>query len=475
MSNIVVDYSNVMSNAVGPENGMTDSELSLRLKRGARIMDELQTERTTGGLAFLNLHRQEKEVADILTYVQDYVGAIENFVVLGIGGSALGACALHTALCHPFHNLLSKKQRNGSARLFVLDNIDPEETRGLFDILSAKNTIFNVITKSGETTETLATFLLALNMLKKGLGDKWKEHVVLTTDPEKGFLRQLARQEGLRSFSVPPAVGGRFSVLTPVGLLPAAAAGIDIKALLQGAAEMDKLCFAVPPKENPAYICAIINHTLDTVKDKNILATMPYSFALSDLAEWFRQLWAESLGKKFSLDKKVVHAGSTPVTAIGATDQHSQLQLFNEGPYDKLVVFLEIETFRHDLQIPALYSSSDETAFLGGKLLTQLLRAEKKGTELSLLGNRRPNYTIRFSDISPKTVGAFILLFELATAIAGKLYAVNTFDQPGVAESKEMTFALMGKKGYEARAERIVANVNGVGKSEFVVRCEISK
>lgn len=473
MSKIVVDYSNAMSNAVGPDNGLTDGEFSQRLKRGTRLMGELQAERATGGLAFLNLHRQEKEVADILAYVKERVMGVENFVVLGIGGSALGARALYTALCHPAHNLLSKKDRNGYARLFVLNNVDPEETRGIFDILAPKNTIFNVVTKSGETTETLATFLIALGVLKRGLGDRWKEHVVLTTDPEKGFLRKLAKQEGLRTFDVPPAVGGRFSVLTPVGLLPAAAAGIDIKGLLEGAAAMDKLCFSVAPKDNPAYICAVINHTLDTVKEKNILAMMSYSFALSGLAEWFRQLWAESLGKKFSLDKKIVHVGSTPVTAIGATDQHAQLQLFNEGPYDKLIVFLEVENFRRDFEIPALYSDFDETAFLGGKNLTQLLRAEKKGTELSLLGNRRPNYTIRLSDVSPRTVGAFILLFELATAIAGKLYGVNTFDQPGVTESKEITFALMGKKGYESRAEEILANVNGIGEGEFTVSCEV--
>ncbi|MDQ7778377.1 MAG: glucose-6-phosphate isomerase [Planctomycetota bacterium] len=473
MATVTIDYKNVTSNAVGPEHGLTEQELSVRLKRSGRLLEEMASERATGGLAFLDLPRQEGTVEAIGRFVERKLDGIENFVVLGIGGSALGAKAVYSALLPPFYNLLPKKKRGKSPRVFVLDNVDPEETGALMNLLSPKETMFNVVTKSGETTETLAAMLSAVELLKKAVGDRWRDHVVLTTDPEKGFLRQLARRENLATFDVPPRVGGRFSVLTPVGLLPAAAAGINIKEVLAGAGAMDSLCSSAAPAENPACVCAVINYLMDTAKHKNVLATMPYAYALKDLAEWFRQLWAESLGKKLSLEKKVVNVGSTPVTAVGATDQHSQLQLFNEGPHDKLIVFLEVESFRNEVNLPALFPEDENTAFLGGKKLSHLIRSEKRGTELSLLESRRPNYTIMFSEVSPRIVGAFIMLFEFMTAVAGKLYNVNTFDQPGVAESKVATFALMGRKGYESRTEDMLAKVNGVAPEGNTVRCEV--
>jgi glucose-6-phosphate isomerase len=195
-------------------------------------------------------------------------------------------------------------------------------------------------------------------------------------------------------------------------------------------------------------VAALIHWFLDTRRGKRITVLMPYARALREVADWFIQLWAESLGKRLSLSGKVVHTGQTPLRALGATDQHSAVQLFVEGPSNKMFVFVEVERFRHDVEIPALYPDDETTGFLGGHTLGRLLNAEKRGTEVALTEAGRPNYTLRLSSITPDTVGGLLYLMEVQTAFAGLLYGVNAFDQPGVEAGKKAAFALMGRKGY---------------------------
>ena len=205
-------------------------------------------------------------------------------MVLGIGGSALGARALQTALNHPHHNLLSRTMRKGFPRLFVCDNIDPDGFKALLDLIDIRKTLFNVISKSGGTAETMSQFLIVRELLKKRLGNrKEADHLVITTDPAKGILRQIAQEEQIASFSIPPLLGGRFSVLSAVGLLPAAMVGIDISELLAGAREMEQRCRTEEIRQNPAYLGAALAYLAYQKKQKNIRVFMPYVDALKDV------------------------------------------------------------------------------------------------------------------------------------------------------------------------------------------------
>lgn len=439
-----IDFTNISAAQITPEHGFSNPELDNFISQYAHIIKEIALERTQSNLPFLDLPYQNISFTERIAR-EEYLH-FNDFVVLGIGGSALGTKTLHNALNPPFYNLLSPKQRKNHPRLFVLDNVDPEETAALFKLINPKKTLFNVISKSGATIETIASFLKAFKIIKKATGNHYRDHFIITTDSEKGFLRELVRKEKLISFAVPQGVEGRYSVLSPVGLVPAAFTGINIKKLLHGAQLMDKQCNSSNPKDNPAYMTALINFLFDTRKNKNIIVLMPYSYALTDLGAWFKQLWAESLGKRYSLDGKEVFTGPTPLNGLGVTDQHSLIQLYNEGHNNKLIIFIEVDKFRNDVKIPRIFKNESSAGFLQGKSFSDLMKAEKKGTEISLTQNHRPNYTITLSCISEETIGELIYFWELTTAYAGKLYNVNAFNQPGVEAGKKATALLLGKK-----------------------------
>ena len=451
---IKIDYNFMMSEFVGPEHGISAAELESLAPKAREAHSRLMDMRAAGSLPFYDLPRQDtsgvKGLADELA--KDF----ENFVLLGIGGSALGPIALHSALRHPFHNLLPRKGRGKRPRMFFMDNVDPDHFGALMRMLDPEATVFNVVTKSGGTPETMAQFMIVQEMVRKALGKRAvRRHLVMTTDPELGNLRRIADEEGYRSVEIPPGVGGRFSVFTPVGLLPAAVSGIDIDELLAGAAQMEKPATRPGLMENPAYLFCALQHLADTKKGKKIMVMMPYSQALRDIADWHRQMWAESIGKKFDVDGNIAHTGQTPVKALGATDQHSQVQLYMEGPNDKTFTFLRVEKFAEGLPIPKLYPDIEGIAYLGGKTMAELMNAEQSATETALMQAGRPCSTIVFPEVNPFTVGQALYMLQAATAFAGGLYNINPFDQPGVEEGKLLTCAMMGKKDCAPRKREL--------------------
>ncbi|HOD54449.1 MAG TPA: glucose-6-phosphate isomerase, partial [Candidatus Cloacimonadota bacterium] len=292
----------------------------------------------------------------------------------------------------------------------------------------------------------------------------YKKQIIITTDKEKGFLRQLIKEEGYKDFIVPDSVGGRFSVLTDVGLVSSAFIGADIKAMLKGAANMRDRCDKDCIWQNPAYLNAMI-HYLYMKKNKNISVMMPYVNSLYDFADWYRQLWAESLGKRFDLAGKKIEVGQTPVKALGTTDQHSQIQLYAEGPNDKIITFITVENYGFDFKIPNLYPERSEINYLGEKNISELLLAERLATEIALTDAGRPNCNIIFPEINEENLGEFIYLYEMQTIIAGYYLDINPLDQPGVEAGKIATYALMGKKGFEKQAEEIKAYINEKSKN----------
>ncbi len=447
MLNLRYDFNNLMAERVG-DHGVTDAELkalSPKLEAAAVAVEQNPP-------GFRKLPYDIKHADEVDALASEIAERCDNFIVVGIGGSALGNIALHSALNHPEYNHLVRPPRRGP-RLFVPDNVDPDRIAALLDAVDLDNTVFNVITKSGGTAETMSEFLVFREALVKKFGpEKAAEHLVITTDPEKGELREIVKKYGYTSLPIPPDVGGRWSVLSAVGLLSAAVTGIDIHALLKGAAEMDAVCKKSKKLwENPALTGAALHYLMDKAKGKNIQVMMPYSHALRDVADWFRQLWAESLGKRVNRAGKIVHCGQTPEKAVGATDQHSVMQLYIEGPFDKVVTFLTVDEFNTTVPIPHAFPEYEAVKYLGGHTMNELLNAEGRATELALTQSGKPNCAIRLKKVDERTVGALLYLLEMQTAYAGELYDINAYDQPGVELGKVNTYALMGRKGFEAK------------------------
>jgi glucose-6-phosphate isomerase len=450
---IQLEYGNCLTTAVGQVHGLSKAELKRSEAAVKAAISEIEKERKQGQHRYRDLPDDTAMLNAVQAAVRRYQGKFENLVVLGIGGSALGNMALQTALNSAYYNLQDNKSRKGP-RLFVMDNVDPVQVSNLLDLLGTglKKTLFNVISKSGETAETAAQFLIFRDLLTKKLGkNALTRNMIVTTDPEGGTMRSIVDDAGFDDLPVPPGVGGRFSVLSAVGLFSAGMCGIKIAKLLQGAAEMGSRVAQRTISKNPAATLAALLHAFYT-RGKRLHVMMPYSYQLKDMADWYRQLWAESLGKQTNLTGDVVHLGPTPVKALGATDQHSQVQLYREGPNDKVFIFLEVEKWAKDVKIPRQAGLPDSLKYLQGKSLGQLINAEKGATAYALVQSERPNLTLRFPVLAEHTVGQFIMLWEATTSIMGKLMNINPYDQPAVQTGKDFTFALMGRSGYEKQA-----------------------
>ena len=454
------NYNNVESSLIGKKDGLeTQKEFKKYEKKIAEIVTNLQNRKNNEGqwLKWMDLGNCDETLYLIKEYAAAQAGKFENVLVLGIGGSALGGLAVTEALLKPYWNLLSPEKRNNLPRLFFVDNIDADTISGLLDTLDLKRTLVNVITKSGNTVETMAQMMLAIDFLKEKLGDKVMDNIIITTDKKNGNLKRIVDDLGVDSFIVPDGVGGRFSVLSSVGMLPAAVIGIDIREMLSGAADMEAACADADVLSNPAYIFAAV-HYAAMKANANISVMMPYSDRLLHTAEWFAQLWAESLGKRLSKDGKVINTGLTPVRALGVTDQHSQIQLYTEGPFDKTICFLNVEKCDNELLIPSVPVDMHDCKYLAGQSFNKLIASEFKATEQAVNSAGKMNMKITLSAVNEDNMGALLYLFEMATAVMGELLDIDAFDQPGVEAGKIATFALMGKEGYAEKASEILKN-----------------
>ncbi len=448
-----LDFNFMMREQIGDDSGLAAEDIQFLGGHIKRVHDELTAKRSSGEIAFFDLPYQD--TGPIKSLAADIAATFDNFLLIGIGGSALGPVAIHNALHSPFYNQRVGKGGKARPRLYFLDNVDPDETAVLLEILDLKKTVIVVITKSGSTAETMASFLVLREAIRKTTGRIDPAQIIAITDPETGILRKMARQEGYRTLDIPGGVGGRFSVLTPVGLLSAAVSGVDIDEILSGAALMDRRCSNPDIWQNPAYMKGVLEYLFHTREGRNISVLMAYSEALGSIIEWYVQLWAESLGKKYGLDGRAVYAGQTPVKAIGATDQHSQIQLYMEGPHDKTITFLRVEEFNTEIPIPEAFEEMEGIGYLCGHTLNELIHAEQRATEVALARAGRPNCRIDIPAITPSVIGQLFYMFEVQTAFAGGLYKIDPFDQPGVEEGKRLTFGMMGRKGFEDKKREI--------------------
>ncbi len=462
---VKLDYNNMMETFVGDE-GFTMQELESNKALCRHAYEVAQANRGQGMMGWTELpYNQNEIVNDILATAKEIRKNCENFVVLGIGGSALGPIAVFQALCHLHHNDLPKSKRK-APKFYVEDNVDPERMVALLDVIDPSKTIFNVVTKSGATSETMTQYLIIMKILKDALGDKAKDHMIATTSSAKGNLIKIAKEECLKTFYIPDGVGGRFSELCPVGLLPAAVLGIDIKLMLDGARYMDKICKNKDFKKNPAMMSALLQY-LSIKRGKNVSVMMPYADSLKYIADWYCQLWGESLGKAVDKDGNVVYAGQTPVKSLGVTDQHSQVQLYTEGPFDKVVTFLAVEKYRDEVVIADGCKDIPDVNFLCGHTMNELITAERKATEYALTVKKRLNHTIYLPEVNAFTIGQLLFLFEMETAYIGEMLNIDTYNQPGVEGGKNATYALLGRNGYEAKREEL--NNAPAKKAEHII------
>lgn len=452
-------YENCLGSAVG-RDGISRSDLDPA--RCAEAVRAFRARVEAGELGFPNLPDDRATARAIAEFADDLRPELDHVCVVGIGGSALGAYALDVAMRGPHPVQTAPGAPNGRPRaarpqLVVLDNVDPGFVAAALERMNPRRTAVCVIAKSGSTAESLATFLIVREWLVAALGRRNRERIIAVTDPKKGDLLAIAKAEKYPLFFVPPNVGGRFTVLSPVGLLPAALIGLDLGKLLRGARDANAACWSEKLDANPALTSAAVHHALDTRRAKKIEVVYAYSSFLWGAAFWYRQLWAESLGKRVNRKGEVVETGQTPVAALGVTDQHSQSQLYMEGPRDKMITFWEVEKPRAELRIPRDFAQYDSCGYLGGKTLGQLFRAELRATEAALTQAGRPNCRWTLPRVDEYTVGAFFQTLEFQTAFAGELYGVDAFDQPGVELGKKMTYGLLGRKGYEEYAQRMKA------------------
>src|SRR5215208_7751173 len=393
------------------EHGLERSRLQELSSRFPAVQAEVRRRRAAGEYGFYKLVDQGPTVRTIRTFAEGLGQAHDHVLVLGIGGSALGAKALLNALRPPAWNELDDEHRDFFPRLTVLEKVDPTSVAAALDRIDPRRVLVNVISKSGGTAETMAQYLVVRAWLEKALGAAAYRHLVFTTDPSRGALRELAQREHIATLDVPPEVGGRFSVLSPVGLLPAALVGIDIEGLLDGAsvalerAEVDDL------HQNPAALYAALHHEADQQQGARIHVLMPYTDRLREMAEWYRQLWAESLGKRVDRKGNTLYAGPTPLGAVGATDQHSQVQLFMEGPFDKVITFAVVDDLGVDITIPGSPDRGGKTSalppdleYLQGHTLGELLRAEYEATSAALGQMGRMSCTLRLPDLTAASV-----------------------------------------------------------------------
>jgi glucose-6-phosphate isomerase len=427
---IRINFSNIMKDSIGKEGLLKGDFKKVDIKEINKII----ASKKYPELDFLNLPYEDTSA---VKQMGSYARGFDYFLLLGIGGSALGPRTILESMS-PFHNFRNKP------KVFIYDNVDPATLKNIFNVIDLKKTVINIITKSGSTAETIASFMIIYQKLKEENLNP-EDHLIVTTDPEKGNLRKIVNDYGLKSLSIQSGVGGRYSVLSPVGLLLAEAIGVNSDDMLKGAKDIHERCMNPKLWGNPAYLFSAGLYLFKKLKKRSITVMVPYADRLKSFSEWFCQLWAESLCK----DGK----GMTPYPSIGTTDQHSQLQAWMEGPKDKVVVFLSIEDYGADIKMPEVFGDMEGLGYLSGHTLSELIKIEQEATELALTKNRRPSITIKVPVIDAYHLGQLFHFFEIATAVTGFLYGINPFNQPGVEEGKNLTYGMMGKKGYEAKKE----------------------
>lgn len=420
----------------------------LESERLGDLYGQIQEQKRNGELGFCKLPYQNEQLVPIVELANSLKQEFQAVVVIGIGGSDLGTRAVHRALNHQLYNLMGADKRTTPQLFFLGDTTDPVAIEEVLEVLNLAKTAFIVVSKSGNTVEQMSTFIYVRSKLIELLGEAHKANLVMITDEKTGNLREIAEREGYRSVVFPADVGGRFSVLSSASLLPLAIVGVDIYKLLEGARAMDAHDSENSGLENMPAKFALLQY-LAYKEGRHTTIFMPYTYSLREVGFWFRQLWAESLGKKNTLDGRVVNVGPTPIASIGPTDQHSQVQLYMEGPVGKVFTFVTVKEPKRNMELPEAFSDLEGVIYLKGHSFNEILLAEQKSTAYALSEAGRPSSLIELPVLDEYTLGELLYFFEMATAYAGALFEINPFDQPGVEIGKQYMYGILGRPGFE--------------------------
>ncbi|MBZ4662947.1 MAG: glucose-6-phosphate isomerase [Caloramator sp.] len=449
MSKITVDYSRVLG-FIGEheikylESQILDAHDKLHNKTGAGN-DFL-------GWVTLPEDYDKEEFERIIKAAEKIKSDSDALVVIGIGGSYLGARAAIEMLNHTFYNVLPKDKRKTPEIYFVGNNISPVYLKDLLEVLEGKDISVNVISKSGTTTEPAIAFRIFKEYMEQKYGREGaKERIYATTDKARGALKKLADAEGYETFVIPDDVGGRYSVLTAVGLLPIAVSGVDIREMMKGARDAMDECAVRDVFNNPAYLYAAVRNALYR-KGKTTEIMVNYEPCMHYFAEWWKQLFGESEGK----DNK----GIFPASVDFSTDLHSLGQYIQEGLRNIFETVLNIEKVKTDVEIKEDKDNIDGLNFLVGKTMDFVNKKAFEGTLLAHYDGGVPNIVINIPEITPYYFGKLVYMFEKACGVSGYVLGVNPFDQPGVEAYKKNMFALLGKPGFEAQREELERRLN---------------
>ena len=447
MKKVTFDYSKALGFFSEAEIGYMETQVN-----GAV---ELLHSKTGAGNDFLGwmdlpVNYDKAEFARIKAAAEKVKNNSDVLIVIGIGGSYLGARAAIEFLSNTFYNNLPKDKRKTPEIYFVGQNISSTYINHLLNMIEGKDVSVNVISKSGTTTEPAIAFRIFKDYLEKKYGkDGAKDRIFATTDAKKGALKQLADEEGYETFVVPDDVGGRFSVLTAVGLFPIATAGISIDNLMAGAAAARE-AYQAPYKDNDCYKYAAVRNILNR-KGKDIELLVNYEQKLHFVAEWWKQLFGESEGK----DNK----GLFPAAVDFSTDLHSMGQYIQEGQRILFETLINIEKAEEEIVIKADKDDLDGLNYLEGKTIDFVNKKACQGTMLAHTDGGVPNLVINIPDVSPYSLGYLMYFFEKACAVSGYVLGINPFDQPGVEAYKKNMFALLGKKGFEKEKAELEARL----------------
>ncbi len=448
MKNVQVDYTHVL-------DFLKEDDI-FGLQKEVDRAHSIVEERSGAGSDFLGwldlASRTSAEEVDRIAKLGEEIRKTSDIlVVIGIGGSYLGAKAVIDAMAHSFHNALPYKIPQV---VFAGQNMSGKYYEDLKELLQNKRVFVNVISKSGTTTEPALGLRLLREHLEATMSrEQAGRRIVATTDAKRGSLKTMADSEGYRTFVIPDDVGGRYSVLTPVGLIPIAAAGVDIQQLLKGARDMEELLKNADLRKNPAYVYAAIRYLMYT-KGKAIEILANFDPSLHYISEWWKQLYGESEGKD--------HKSLFPASVDFSTDLHSMGQWIQQGTRNIFETFLWIDSERSKTAVPKLAQDADGFNFLAGRTLDFVNRMASEGVALAHRDGEVPNLTVRLPELSAYYLGQMIYFFEKACAVSGYMIGVNPFDQPGVETYKTNMFALLGKKGFETQTKSINERISKI-------------
>lgn len=412
-----LDITGAMQASVGRRDGISEAQIGALQNRTRRIHESLKRRRHSGELSVYDLPYMRESIIEVMSFAGEQIGRFENYVHIGSGASTIGPRALHRALNHPFHNYFSAKDRGGYPRLFFVDGFDPDTLNGLLAILDPRQTLFNIVSKSGDSAEAIASFLFFLGALKKRLGEAWRRQVFFTTHPEDGDLRTIAKSERIKVFAIHPMVSERFLLLTPVGLLPAALSGIDVHGLLHGAIEMDGACRSNDVMKNPAYLFGAAHFLLDTLKEKRRAGMLPSVDCLQDFALWLESLWKRA---PQSMGFRIEPFAKLPSTRASTAEHISGI--LTEEVNDKVFTLLSADGYRHESILPTEFLAQKSFQSFAGKTAEEILQNKQQVITKTLVSTRRPHLQLTFPAVRPETVGEFIYMMQVAAVYAGELY-----------------------------------------------------